>query len=168
ASSITMLARGAALRASPVMQARLKEIKNISVLYNTQVDEIVGNDTVVTGVSVSNGVEGTTARLSADGVFIAIGHIPNTNLFKKWGMTDTEGYLTLGSRNQHTEVPGVFAAGDAADRTYKQAGVAAGDGIKAALDAYAFLRTCGYSSVVAREAQGGYYTPPADLCREGF
>ena len=109
----------------------------------------------MTGVRMST-IENTPIELSVDGVFIAIGHVPATSIFTEWNMTDAEGYLFVGPYNQQTRVPGVFAAGDSCDRTYRQAGVAAGDGIKAALDAYAFLRTCGYNHLCAEELKPYY------------
>ncbi len=159
ADSVTMLVRGPALRAAPTMQDRLKGSQKITVLYNTAVEEIVGNGTSVTGVRIVNTRENTHADLSVDGVFLAIGHYPNSDIFKKWIATDKEGYIVAGPHDQQTSLPGIFTAGDVSDKVYKQAGVAAGNGIKAALDAYAFLQAQGYSEAFVKEIESNYYNP---------
>ncbi|MBA3751786.1 thioredoxin-disulfide reductase [Candidatus Dependentiae bacterium] len=160
AESVIMLVRGPALRAAPAMQARLKEFPKIKVLYNTYIEEIVGDKTLsVTAVKIHNVQEKKSQVLPVAGVFLAIGHHPNSDIFKKWVTTDKEGYITLTSRNQHTNVPGVFAAGDVSDKVYKQAGVASGDGIKAALDAYEFLQAHGYNESFVKQIEKNYFDP---------
>ena len=159
ARSITMLVRGPSLRASQVMQERLKKIDSIKVLYNVTVEEIGGNGTNVTEVIIKDTQKGELSTLPLDGVFIAIGHLPSTTLFTQWNLTDDQGHIIVGPYSQQTRIPGVFAAGDVCDKKYRQAGVAAGDGIKAALDAYAFLQNCGYSHLFARQLKPFYYTP---------
>ncbi|MBA3751185.1 thioredoxin-disulfide reductase [Candidatus Dependentiae bacterium] len=159
ADSVTMLVRGPALRAAPAMQDRLKGSQKITMLYNTTVEEIVGNGTSVTGVKIVNTRENTHTALSTDGVFLAIGHHPNSDIFKRWIATDKEGYIVAGPHDQQTSIPGIFTAGDVSDKVYKQAGVASGNGIKAALDAYAFLQAQGYSEAFVEEIESNYYNP---------
>lgn len=159
ADSVFLLVRGTSLRATAVMQARLRSVDKIKVLYTTQVMEIVGDDSVVTGARVINTTTGEEADIPLEGIFLAIGHSPNSSLFKPWGITDEAGYIVVGPYHQRTSIPGVFAAGDVADRFYRQAGVAAGDGIKAALDAYSFLQACGYNQALAQQVGGQHYIP---------
>ncbi|MBA2307369.1 thioredoxin-disulfide reductase [Candidatus Dependentiae bacterium] len=163
ASSVTMLVRGPSMRAAPAMQARLKDSPTITVLYNTSIQEIVGNDTLsVNAVKIYDNKEKKSSTLDVEGVFLAIGHHPNSHVFKKWLSLDEEGYITVSSPSQQTTVKGVFAAGDVVDKTYKQAGVASGDGIKAALDAYAFLQAHGYTPSFARDIEKNYYDAHPD------
>lgn len=163
ASSVTMLVRGPAMRAAPAMQARIKESPKIKVLYNSSIEEILGNDKLsVNAVKIYNNQEKKSSLLPVDGVFLAIGHHPNSDVFKKWLETDEEGYIKVACHMQATTVPGVFAAGDVSDKVYKQAGVAAGDGIKAALDAYAFLQARGYSPDFAKKIEKNYYDAHPD------
>ncbi len=159
AKSVVMLVRGKALRASAIMQDRIKGYPNIAVRYDTQVKEILG-DEHVTGVLLSDG-----ARLAIDGVFLAIGHIPNTEIFKPFITCDEQGYIQLKHPLQHTSKEGIFAAGDVADYRYRQAGIASGDGIKAALDAAGFLRDLGFNEVVAKQWEHEYFDTEKDLAR---
>ncbi len=161
ANSVTVLVRGSAMRAAPAMQARLKSSPKITVLYNKEITEIFGTGTVVTGVQIIDSKDKQTKRLDVDGVFLAIGHKPNSDLVKNVVQIDSEGYIVLPKRSQQTTLPGVFAAGDVADRVYRQAGVAAGDGIKAALDALAFLQEHGYTGALAQELEQNYWYPHA-------
>ncbi len=165
ADKVTILVRGTQLRAAAVMQARLKDNPKINVLFHTKVSEVLGDGKVVTGVRLTDTQENKSYDLETDGVFLAIGHLPNTALFKKSITLDKLGYITLKDRSQRTNLPGVFAAGDVADPRYRQAGVAAGDGIKAALEAIEFLQEHGFTGTVAQKFEKSYYdsTPEANL-----
>jgi thioredoxin reductase (NADPH) len=163
ADKVTMLVRGPALRAAPTMQARLKSNDKITVLYNTEVAEITGDGKTVTGIELINKQDNSRSSLAIDGVFLAIGHKPNSEIFKKYVEIDDQGYIVVKGRTQQTSLPGVFAAGDVTDKVYRQAGVAAGDGIKAALDTYSFLLHYGFSDALARQLEKNYYDPHHDL-----
>jgi thioredoxin reductase (NADPH) len=140
AKTITVAVRGDRMRASAAMQKRLAGIKQATVLYNTRVIAITGDGRRVTGVELRNDKTDETVRKQVTGVFLAIGHDPNTALFKKIVELDPQGYIIISGRGQKTSRNGVFAAGDVEDHVYRQAGVASGSGIKAALDAIKFLQ----------------------------
>ena len=138
ASKVTIVHRRDAFRASKVMQDRVFANEKIDVMWNTVLDEIVGDD-AVTGAVARDVVTGETRTVAADGVFMAIGHDPTTGLFRDQLAVDENGYLVVHEPSTETEVPGVFAAGDVTDHTYRQAVTAAGQGCKAAIDAERFL-----------------------------
>jgi len=139
-SKVTMLVRRDEMRASKAMQHRVKNTKNLEVLFNTELDEVLG-DTVVEGVSVVNNLTKEKHEIAVTGVFIAIGHRPNTELFKDILDMDDTGYLITDGKSTKTKLPGVFAAGDVQDKEYRQAVTAAGTGCMAALDAERYLAT---------------------------
>lgn len=151
ASHITILVRKDSMRASKVMQDHLKEYKHISIRYNVEVKEIKGDGNEVTGIMLYDNKAGTTEPMATSGVFLAIGHIPNTAFLGKAIALTQDGHIELANRTQETSVKGVFAAGDVADMRYRQAGVAAGNGIAAALDATFFLNEIGYSNAFEKE-----------------
>lgn len=134
ASKVTIVHRRDEFRASAIMVKRALDNPKIDVVYNAVVSEIHGEDEV-TGVTLTDTVTGHTREMSVDGVFVAIGHKPNTELFEGQLDLDPTGYVVLGGRTTVTSVPGVFAAGDVADPLYRQAITAAGSGCQAALDA---------------------------------
>ncbi len=138
ASKVTIVHRRDAFRASKVMQDRVFAHPKIEVLWDTVLEEIVG-DQAVTGVVVRHVKTDETSTLSTDGVFMAIGHDPATALFGDQLETDDEGYLVVREPSTETNVHGVFAAGDVTDHTYRQAVTAAGQGCKAAIDAERLL-----------------------------
>jgi thioredoxin reductase (NADPH) len=138
ASKVTIVHRRDAFRASKVMQDRVFAHPKIEVLWDTVLEEIVG-DQAVTGVVVRHVKTDETSTLSTDGVFMAIGHDPATALFGDQLETDDEGYLVVQEPSTETNVHGVFAAGDVTDHTYRQAVTAAGQGCKAAIDAERLL-----------------------------
>jgi thioredoxin reductase (NADPH) len=138
ASKVTIVHRRDAFRASKVMQDRVFANDKIAVAWNTVLEEIVGDD-AVTGVVVRDVVSGERRELATDGVFMAIGHDPTTGLFRDQLPMDDAGYLLVHEPSTETDVPGVFAAGDVTDHTYRQAVTAAGQGCKAAIDAERFL-----------------------------
>jgi thioredoxin reductase (NADPH) len=138
ASKVTIVHRRDAFRASKVMQDRVFANDKIDVMWNTVLDEIVGED-AVTGAIARDVVTGETRTIAADGVFMAIGHDPTTSLFRNQLPVDDNGYLIVHEPTTATDVVGVFAAGDVTDHTYRQAVTAAGQGCKAAIDAERFL-----------------------------
>ncbi|MFZ2899899.1 MAG: thioredoxin-disulfide reductase [Saprospiraceae bacterium] len=135
---VHMLVRRDELRASKIMQQRVMNTPNIEIHWNTEAEEILGDDTV-TGVRVVNNKTGEKKVIPATGFFVAIGHKPNTDLFKGWLDMDETGYLIVNAGSSRTKIPGVFASGDAADKVYRQAVTAAGTGCMAALDAERYL-----------------------------
>jgi len=135
---VTLLVRRDVMRASKAMQHRVNNTKNLEVLYHTELDEVLG-DTVVEGVRVVNNQTGKKQEIPVTGVFIAIGHRPNTELFKGILKMDETGYLITEGKSTKTAKPGVFAAGDVQDKEYRQAVTAAGTGCMAALDAERYL-----------------------------
>ena len=138
AATVTIVHRRESFRASKVMAERALANPKISVVWDTVVDEVHGDD-AVTGVGLRNVRTGATTRLATDGLFVAIGHDPNTSLFGGQLDMDDEGYLLVAEPRTATNVPGVFAAGDVTDHVYRQAVTAAGQGCKAAIDAERFL-----------------------------
>ena len=135
---VTVLVRKDYMRASKAMQHRVNKTENIEVLFNTELDEVLG-DNVVDGVRVVHNVTGKKHEVSVTGLFIAIGHKPNTDLFKDVLDMDETGYLITEGKTTKTNIPGVFAAGDVQDKEYRQAVTAAGTGCMAALDAERYL-----------------------------
>ncbi len=138
-NKVTMLVRKDRFKASKIMEERVKNIDNIEIKFNTEIDEVLGDGNVVTGVRVKNNKTGETEELAVTGVFIAIGHTPNTAIFKDYIDMDETGYIINKPGTAQTNVEGVFVAGDAADHVYKQAITAAGTGCMAALDAERYL-----------------------------
>ena len=136
--NVKMLVRRDEMRASKAMQHRVNTTENLEVFYNTELDDVLG-DTVVDGVRVVNNVSGEKTEIEVTGVFIAIGHKPNTDLFKGVIDMDETGYIITKGKSTKTNVPGVFAAGDVQDKEYRQAVTAAGTGCMAALDAERYL-----------------------------
>jgi thioredoxin reductase (NADPH) len=130
---VYLLVRGDRMRASISMQNRVKSIKNIEILYNTNIKEILGENTV-NGILTNN-----DEVIEASGVFIAIGHKPNTEIFKEQINLDDHGYIITDTKSTKTNIQGVFACGDVQDSIYRQAVTAAGSGCMAALDAERFL-----------------------------
>lgn len=144
ATRVYVVHRRDKLRASKIMQDRALKNERISFIWNTVVEDILGTD-VVTGVRLKNLVMGTTTTLPISGVFIAIGHRPNTALFAGQLDMDAKGYIVTKQGTTATSVPGVFAAGDVQDSTYRQAVTAAGTGCMAAIDAERYLELTGHS-----------------------
>ena len=147
------------MRAAPAMKKRLDSINKIKIMYNTAISEVKGDGKLVTSVDLENTKDKSKTNMPIDGVFLAIGNTPNTEIFKKFLETDDAGYIYLPTHSQETSIPGVFAAGDVADKHYRQAGVAAGDGIKAALDAVGFLQENGFNDEFAQKLEKNYFDP---------
>ncbi len=139
-NKVTMLVRKDHMRASKAMQHRVNSLKNIEIRYNTEVDEVLG-DQVVEGLRMVNNQTGEKDDIAITGLFIAIGHKPNTDIFKGQLDMDETGYLITEGKSTKTNRPGVFASGDAQDKEYRQAVTAAGTGCMAALDAERYLAT---------------------------
>jgi len=139
-NKVTMLVRKDYMRASKAMQHRVNSTKNLEVLYNTEVDEVLGEQ-VVEGLRMVNNVTGEKSEIKITGLFIAIGHKPNTDIFKGQLEMDETGYLITKGKSTKTNKPGVFASGDVQDKEYRQAVTAAGTGCMAALDAERYLAT---------------------------
>jgi thioredoxin reductase (NADPH) len=143
ASKVTIVHRRDGFRASKVMAGRALEHPKIDVAWNTTVEAVLGDD-AVTGVTLRDVTTGSTRTLPTDGLFVAIGHDPNTSLFHGQLALDDDGYIQVAEPRTATNVPGVFAAGDVTDRIYRQAVTAAGQGCKAAIDAERFLEGAGH------------------------
>jgi len=136
---VTMLIRKNNFRASKIMIDRVKKTKNIEILFNTETLEVLGNESLVTGVKIKNNSTKEISKIQATGFFLAIGHQPNTDIFKKYLNLDKTGYIINELGSTKTNVPGVFVSGDASDNVYRQAVTAAGTGCMAALDAEKYL-----------------------------
>ncbi len=135
---VTILVRKDYMRASKAMQHRVNKTENIEVMFNTELDEVIG-DKVVEGVRVFNNISNEKQVIDVTGVFVAIGHKPNTEIFKGVLDMDEVGYLITKGKSTKTKLPGVFAAGDVQDKEYRQAVTAAGTGCMAALDSERYL-----------------------------
>jgi thioredoxin reductase (NADPH) len=138
ASKVTIVHRRDEFRASPIMLERAETNPKIEFVTNAAVDEVFGAEKM-TGLRLRSTVDGETWELSADALFVAIGHDPTTGLFLDWLDHDEAGYLVTQTGSTRTNIDGVFAAGDVQDHTYRQAVTAAGSGCMAALDAERFL-----------------------------
>lgn len=138
-SKVHLIVRREEMRASKIMQQRVKNTPNIEIHWNTETDEVLGDDSGVTGVRILNNKTGEKIELSIQGFFLAIGHKPNTDIFKDYLDMDETGYIKVFSGTTKTNIEGVFAVGDAADKMYRQAITAAGTGCMGALDAEKFL-----------------------------
>ena len=141
ASSVSIVHRRDEFRASKIMQDRALNNPKIDVIWNSTIESMVGDpqNGGLTGVVLKDTLSGETSELECDGVFIAIGHTPNSDLFRGKLDLDEKGYILTGADNTHTSVDGVFASGDIQDTVYRQAVTAAGSGCMAALDAEHFL-----------------------------
>jgi thioredoxin reductase (NADPH) len=144
ASRVTVIHRRDKFRAEKILQTKLMDKPNVSIKWNHVLDQVLGDQKGVTGINIRHSTSGEREPLNVQGVFIAIGHTPNTSLFE--GQLDMkDGYIiTRGSRDGNatsTSVPGVFAAGDVQDHVYRQAVTSAGTGCMAALDAEKYLET---------------------------
>jgi thioredoxin reductase (NADPH) len=137
-SKVYMIVRRDEMRASQIMQKRVKNNPKIEIIWNTETDEILGEDEV-TGARLVNRVTGEKTEIAVSGFFVAIGHEPNTGIFKEYLDMDEAGYIITKSGSTKTNIDGVFACGDAQDHIYRQAVTAAGTGCMAALDAERYL-----------------------------
>ena len=138
ARSVTIVHRRDAFRASKIMQDRVRSNPKIKIVWNSTVEEIRGDGKAVTSVMIRDVVANKTTETPMGGVFIAIGHVPNSKIFEGQLALDEQGYITA-MEGVKTSADGVFVAGDVADKVYEQAAVASGDGVKAALQARKYL-----------------------------
>ncbi len=138
---VYMIVRRSEMRASKAMQHRVMNTPNIEVIFNSQTKEIIGQKSVEAALLIND--KGEERRIEVTGFFVAIGHHPNTDLFKGWLDMDETGYLITVPGTTKTNIPGVFASGDAQDKNYRQAVTAAGSGCMAALDAERYLASIG-------------------------
>ena len=138
-SKVTMLVRKSQFRASKIMQDRVIKTANIEILYNTSTVEVKGDGQLVTSILIKNNLNNKLREIPATGFFVAIGHKPNTEIFKPYINMDSTGYIINEQGSTKTNIKGVFVSGDAADHTYRQAITAAGTGCMAALDAERYL-----------------------------
>lgn len=139
-NKVYLIVRRDVLRASKAMQDRVMNTHNIEILWNTSTKEILGDEFGVTGAALVNNKSGGESEIKIHGFFLAIGHHPNSEVFKPYIETNAEGYIITDGKSQKTSVPGVFAAGDVQDPVYRQAIAAAGSGCRAAMDAEKFLQ----------------------------
>ena len=138
-TKVHLIVRREEMRASKIMQNRVKNTPNIEIHWNTETEEILGDDNGVHSIRIVNNKTGEKKTLQLQGFFLAIGHKPNTDVFKDYIEMDETGYIKVQSGSTKTNVEGVFAVGDAADKIYRQAITAAGTGCMGALDAEKFL-----------------------------
>jgi thioredoxin reductase (NADPH) len=138
-TKVHMIVRRDEMRASLIMQDRVKNNPKIEIHWNSETEEILGDSTGVTGIRLKNRVSGATEEIALTGFFVAIGHQPNTSIFKDVLAMDNQEYLITEKGSTRTNVEGVFACGDVQDSTYRQAVTAAGTGCMAALDAERWL-----------------------------
>jgi thioredoxin reductase (NADPH) len=145
---VTLIHRRDSLRAEKILQERLFAHPNIKVLWNREVARFIGHGApeVLVAAELRDTTSGATERIDIEGAFVAIGHVPATELFKDHLDLDADGYVTVETGTTRTSVPGVFACGDVMDKTYRQAVTAAGTGCMAALDAERFLAEVDFES----------------------
>ncbi|UNE35474.1 FAD-dependent oxidoreductase [Vermiphilus pyriformis] len=161
AKSVTLLVREQKLQALQALIDQMNKCSNVKVLFNTQLNEIRGDDKRVTAVVVQNTIDNAKLTIPAQSVFFAIGYIPRSQLVRPWVDVDSQEYICLKGRSQCTSVPGVFAAGNVTSSEYGKAAVAAGEGEKAALDIINFLEHIGYNPSVEAVIKDNLFTPPA-------
>ncbi|HMG16033.1 MAG TPA: FAD-dependent oxidoreductase, partial [Saprospiraceae bacterium] len=135
---VHLIVRRDEMRASKIMQERVKNTENIKIHWDSVTEEVIGKDEVE-GVRIINTKTGIKTVIAIRGFFVAIGHKPNTDIFKDWLMMDDTGYLIPEAGTSKTRIPGIFVSGDAQDKVYRQAVTAAGTGCMAALDAERYL-----------------------------
>jgi thioredoxin reductase (NADPH) len=138
ATKVHMIVRKDQMRASKIMQRRVMAVPNIEVYFNSETDEILG-DAVVTGVRIKHTSTGETKEIPIEGFFVAIGHKPNSDIFKDYLDLDDQGYIVTAPGSTKTNLEGVFACGDVQDKHFRQAITAAGTGCMAALEAERYL-----------------------------
>lgn len=160
---VTMLVRKDAMRAAVAMQKRLVNYPNAVVEYHKEIKAIYGDEQTVTSIDVYDNQVKTTERRSIDGVFLAIGHDPNSQILQDGIKLDDHGYVVMSGRSQQSLTPGVFAAGEIQDPTYRQAIVASGEGVKAALDATKFLYSIGFNASIGAKLDQNFFENFSDV-----
>lgn len=158
AKNVTILVREATMKAAAVIQGYVRRTKNISIKYNIDVQEVTGDGKKVTGVVIKDRNSGKTETVPVNGAYFALGFMPNTKLFADDLKFDRYGYIQTRGKTQATSIPGVFAAGTVEDAHYQKASVAAGNGVKAGLDAISFLQDHGITPISLQPWQSNYAT----------
>lgn len=154
ATKVTVIHRRDTFRAERITQERLFKHPKIQVIWDSTLDEILGNDMGVTGARLKNVKTGNVTEMNVDGIFVAIGHVPATSIFKGHVEMDSEGYIVTKPDSTQTNMPGVYAAGDVKDKVYRQAVTAAGMGCMAALEADKFIMALEADDTVAEKKAG--------------
>ena len=162
ARKVTVIVRGDSMRAAVAMQQRMLAFDNIEIQYNKQLKAIYGDENNVQSIDIYDSKLNSLENRPMDGVFLAIGHTPNSEIFKKYLKVDDFGYVVMTGRSQAASIPGVFAAGELQDPTYRQAAVAAGEGIKAALDVTSFLYGIGFNTKVGQALEQNFFETFSD------
>lgn len=160
---VTMLVRKDSMKAAIAMQKRVAEYSNASIEYHKEIKEIYGDSQTVTGIDVYDNKTNITERRSVDGVFLAIGHDPNNKILQGGIPLDDHGYVKMQGRSQQSLRPGVFAAGEIQDPLYRQAIVASGEGVKAALDTTEFLYEMGFNSDIGAKLDQNFFEHFSDV-----
>lgn len=160
---VTMLVRKDAMRAAVAMQKKVFDHPNAVVEYHKEIKAIQGDGQTVTSIDVYDNQTKTTERRAIDGVFLAIGHDPNNQMLQGGIKLDEHGYVLMNGRSQETLTPGVFAAGEIQDPVYRQAIVASGEGVKAALDATSFLYEIGFNSEIGLKLDQNFFEHFSDV-----
>ncbi len=158
ARSITILVRSQRMRALPSMKEYLADYPHVQVIYNKEIQRINGNGEYITSVDIIDTITHEHSQVSTDAVFLAIGSVPQSDLFKDYLKTNRLGYISVSPYSQETSLPGIFAAGDVEDSQFKQVSIALGRGGQMALEAIEFLRAHGYTDKIAQELSSHYYT----------
>ncbi len=157
AKKVTMCVEEKRLPACATVQDYLKAAKNIHILTSTRIDKILGDGTTLTSVSTTNTATDKKMLLPTKALYFGIGYKPISNIFKPSIETDKDGYIVLQGRSQKTSLPGIFAAGMVEDKVYGKAGIASGNGIKAALDAISFLESIGLTPYIAKKMEPQFF-----------
>lgn len=160
---VTMLVRKEAMRAAVAMQKRVLSYPNAAVEYHKEITQVYGDGNGVIAIDVFDNKTKQTEHRSIDGVFLAVGHDPNNKMLQEGVQLDEQGYLVMQGRTQETSVRGVFAAGEIQDPSYRQAIVAAGEGVKAALDATSFLYELGFTSEIGAQLDQKFFENFSDV-----
>lgn len=160
---VTMLVRKGSMRAAVAMQNKVFEHKNAVIEYHKEISGIYGDGQTVTSIDVYDNQTKTTERRAIDGVFLAIGHDPNNQMLQGGIKLDEHGYVLMNGRSQETLTPGVFAAGEIQDPVYRQAIVASGEGVKAALDATSFLYEIGFNAEIGKKLDQNFFEHFSDV-----
>lgn len=154
---VTMLVRKDHMRAAVAMQERVAQYPNAFVEYHKEIKAIYGDESGVNAIDLYDNHKNTTTRVATGGVFLAIGHVPNSAMIKGEVPLDEHGYVKMSGRSQESLVPGIFAAGEIQDPEYRQAIVAAGEGVKAALDATSFLYARGFTVEIGHKLDQQFF-----------
>ncbi len=160
---VTMLVRKDSMKAAVAMQKKVFNFPNAVVQFHKEIKEIYGDGQTVTAIDVYDNQTKTIERRSIDGVFLAIGHDPNNQMLCGKIKLDEHGYVLMDGRSQSTLTPGIFAAGEIQDPVYRQAIVASGEGVKAALDATSFLYEIGFNSEIGAKLEQNFFEQFSDV-----